>query len=266
MPVTKPKTTATTTRYPPSAAAQPSEAASGITASKKKKKKKGKGRAVDLSNSINPAHHHHDHDGLDDEEDDLPGLEPVENTNNDSSRRSGLSPELESVHFTATGTTASLNASAQAALRMSTTATAQAELLAAANELYRRMETEQVANGTNGGEYWDQIPGHIRSFVETTYAHGAALSASERSKSQAMLALAQTMVDEATSRFPPGAFPPFDPSDPKFTERLGLKHPPRGTSGLHMRDYAEDAYEEDYVSENDEDEMDEDPQYEADGM
>jgi hypothetical protein len=131
------------------------------------------------------------------------------------------------------------------------------------------METEQLANDSNDGEYWKQLPSHIRSFVETTYAHGAALSPNERSKSQAMLALAQTMVDEATSRFPAGAFPPpFDPSllsDPKFAERLGMKHGARGAGNLVMRDYVDEVYDDDYVSENDEDDLEDEHQYEADG-
>lgn len=150
---------------------------------------------------------------------------------------------------------------------MSTTATAQAELLAAANELYKRMETEQLASDSNDGEYWKQLPSHIRSFVETTYAHGAALTPNERSKSQAMLALAQTMVDEATSRFPTGGFPPpFDPSllsDPKFAEKFGMKSGTIGAMNL-MREYADEAYD-DYVSENDDEDLEE-QQYEADGM
>lgn len=153
-----------------------------------------------------------------------------------------------------------------AGLRMSTTATAQAELLAAANELYKRMESEQLANDANDGEYWKQLPSHIRSFVETTYAHGAALTPTERTKSQAMLALAQTMVDEATSRFPAGGFPPpFDPSllsDPKFTEKFGMKSGSLNTMNL-MRDYDE-SYD-DYVSDNDEEEMEDEQQYEVDG-
>jgi hypothetical protein len=155
-----------------------------------------------------------------------------------------------------------------AGLRMSTTATAQAELLAAANELYKRMETEQLASDSNDGEYWKQLPSHIRSFVETTYAHGATLTPNERSKSQAMLALAQTMVDEATSRFPTGGFPPpFDPSllsDPKFAEKFGMKAGSIGAMNL-MREYADEAYD-DYVSENDDEDLDEEQQYEADGM
>ena len=256
--------------------------------SKKKKKKKGKGRALDVDQQKvvgairgpTDAHVDGEDEGIDDD-DDLPALESTgdhhnhhnhyhhhhhthpdhnhphinHNYHHHGHRRTGLSPELESVHL---NTTAKLNASAQAALRMTSTASAQAELLAAANELYRRMESETrdpIIDGggrdgvdSNSSEYWAQLPNHIRSFVQTTYAHGAAMSASERQKSEAMLALAQTMVDEAHSRAgfgsAPGVGPPsFDPallSDPEFQRIVAMSRLPRSMN--RFDEYAGEEY------------------------
>lgn len=252
MPGTKPTGPSAATRYPPAATQTVS-----TTANKKKKKKKGKGKTGDASVPSNHPYRQ-EHDQQDEDEEEI----PIEN---DKHRRA-LESEFEG-QPSRLGITLRGRAHLQAGLRMSTTATAQAELLAAANELYKRMETEQLANDSNDGEYWKQLPSHIRSFVETTYAHGAALTPNERSKSQAMLALAQTMVDEATNRFPAGGFPPpFDPSllsDPKFTEKFGMKPGNIGAMNL-MREYADEAYD-DYVSDNDDEDLEEEQQYEADG-
>ena len=293
---TKPKTVPTPTTmaatYPPGVG----EVAVS-NSSKKKKKKKGKGRALDVDQQKvvgairGPTDGQVDgeDEGIDD--DDLPALESTgdhhnhhnhyhhhhhthpdhnhphinHNYHHHGHRRTGLSPELESVHL---NTTAKLNASAQAALRMTSTASAQAELLAAANELYRRMESETrdpIIDGggrdgadSNSSEYWAQLPNHIRSFVQTTYAHGAAMSASERQKSEAMLALAQTMVDEAHSRAgfgsAPGVGPPsFDPallSDPEFQRIVAMSRPPRS-----MNRFDEYAGEEYYSDNEDLDEL-----------
>jgi hypothetical protein len=285
-------TTTMPTAYPPGVGG-----VAVSNSSKKKKKKKGKGRAVDVEQHSavgavrGPSDGHVDgeDEGIDDDDDDLPALESTGDYHNHHNhyhhhhhthpdhnhphinhthhhhghRRTGLSPELESVHL---NTTAKLNASAQAALRMTSTASAQAELLAAANELYRRMESETrdpILDGGgrdgvdgNSSEYWAQLPNHIRSFVQTTYAHGAAMSASERQKSEAMLALAQTMVDEAHSRAGFGSAPgggggppSFDPallSDPEFQRIVAMSRPPR-----NMDRFDEYAAEE-YYSDNEE--------------
>ena len=226
--------------------------------SKKKKKKKGKGKTNEASETTNGPYYTSRY-GVEDDEDDVGAVDGYENDH----ARTGPDSELDSMQHPLQPT-APLAAAAQAGLRMSTTATAQAELLAAANELYKRMETEQLANESNDGEYWKQLPSHIRSFVETTYAQGASLSPNERSKSQAMLALAQTMVDEATSRFPTaaGGFPPpFDPSilsDPKFAERLAMKH-----GAMNIMQHYDDAYDD--ISDEDEDDLEEEQQYEVDG-
>lgn len=291
---TVPTPTTMATTYPPEVA----EVAVS-NSSKKKKKKKGKGRALDVDQQKvvgairgpTDAQVDGEDEGIDDDDDDLPALESTgdhhnhhnhyhhhhhnhpdhnhphinHNYHHHGHRRTGLSPELESVHL---NTTAKLNASAQAALRMTSTASAQAELLAAANELYRRMESETrdpIIDGggrdgvdSNSSEYWAQLPNHIRSFVQTTYAHGAAMSASERQKSEAMLALAQTMVDEAHSRAgfgsAPGVGPPsFDPallSDPEFQRIVAMSRLPRS-----MNRFDEYAGEEYYSDNEDLDEL-----------
>lgn len=224
---------------------------------KKKKKKKGKGKANEASESTNGPYYTSRY-GVEDDEDDVGAVDGYENDH----ARIGPDSELDSTQHPIQPT-APLAATGQTGLRMSTTATAQAELLAAANELYKRMETEQLANDSNDGEYWKQLPSHIRSFVETTYAQGASLSPNERSKSQAMLALAQTMVDEATSRFPSaaGGFPPpFDPSilsDPKFAERLAMKH-----GAMNIMQHYDDAYDD--ISDDDDDDLEDEQPYEVD--
>jgi hypothetical protein len=291
---TKTKTVPTPTTIAAAAAYPPGVGGVAVSnSSKKKKKKKGKGRAVDVEQQKvvgavrGPTDGQLDgeDEGIDDDDDDLPALESTgdhhhshhnhhnhyhhhhhthpdhnhphinHNHHHHGHRRTGLSPELESVHL---NTTAKLNASAQAALRMTSTASAQAELLAAANELYRRMESETrepIIDGggrdggeSNSSEYWAQLPNHIRSFVQTTYAHGAAMSASERQKSEAMLALAQTMVDEAHSRAgfgtAPGVGPPsFDPallSDPEFQRIVAMSRPPRNMN--RFEEYGAEEY------------------------
>jgi len=75
-----------------------------------------------------------------------------------------------------------------------TTAAAQAELLATANELYQRMDA-----GGGGlrpdGAYWAALPAHIRNFVRTASLSPPLRSAggNERAKAQAMYAIAQQM-------------------------------------------------------------------------
>src|ERR1700743_3351816 len=130
MPVTYAKAPSAPTRYPPSSQPEP------VVASKKKKKKKGKGKAQDGSN---PSSHvnHVDHD---EEEDDLGSANPAENELSGRRTLDGDYGDSENHH---NPQTAPLHAAShgQSQQRMSTTATAQAELLAAANELYKRMES-----------------------------------------------------------------------------------------------------------------------------
>jgi hypothetical protein len=251
MPVTKPKAPPAATRYPPPLPTEPT------IANKKKKKKKGKGKAQESSNLALHSNHV-DHDGLEDDEDDLDVPRAPEN---DLGRRN-LDPDYDTLRYP-TSQTSPLSSVQQDSLRMPTTATAHGKLLAAANELYKRMESEQRANDANEAEYWSSLPSHIRSFVETTYHQGVALNPQEMAKSQAMLDLAHAMVDEAQSR---GSFPPpFDPSllsDPKIAEKIVMKH---GGLNAMMRDLADDTYD-DYVSENDEEDMEDEQQYEPDGL
>jgi hypothetical protein len=74
------------------------------------------------------------------------------------------------------------------------TAAAQAELLATANELYQRMDA-----GGGGlrpdGAYWAALPAHIRNFVRTASLSPPlrAADGNERTKAQAMYAIAQQM-------------------------------------------------------------------------
>ncbi|KZT21322.1 hypothetical protein NEOLEDRAFT_763368 [Neolentinus lepideus HHB14362 ss-1] len=154
---------------------------------KKKKKKKGKGRNGETD--VVASHEEYDYD-----ESPLPELEPAM-----GSPRTGLSPELESVHLS---TTASLSASAAAA-RLNPADFAQAELVATANELYRRMDADPHGGIPEDDEYWDSLPAHIRNFAQALYA------------------IAQQMVQSGVKNgstkgaagYPPGAYPAsFDPS------------------------------------------------------
>lgn len=177
------------------------------TDGKKKKKKKGKvkgGEAAQANQS----------------DDELLQMEPVNMPPQAVLRRSGLSPELESVHLS---TTASLSASAAAAARLNATAQAQAELLATANDLYRKMDTDTMPDDD---DYWASLPSHIKNFVKMTYSQttNPNMNANERSKAQSMFAIAQQMIQSGAGRTspkgvqPPGAYP-FDPaifSDPAF--------------------------------------------------
>jgi len=190
--------------------AQPDPATNG----KKKKKKKGKARGFDQSGQGNQS------------DDDLPQLEPVNAPPQavPSPRRTGLSPELESVHLS---TTASLSASAAAAARLNATAQAQAELLATANDLYRRMDADSLPDDD---DYWSKLPAHIKNFVRMTYSQSNStnVSASDRAKVQNMYAFAQQMIQSGATKGgqPPGAFPSslsFDPSlftDPAFSDAM----------------------------------------------
>jgi Salt tolerance down-regulator len=266
----------------------PSEAAVN---GKKKKKKKGKARGADPNLPANP--------NFADDDDDLPQLEPVTSPppNPGSPRsihRTGLSPELESVHLS---TTASLSASAAAAARLNATAAAQAELLATANDLYRRMDTESMPDDD---DYWASLPSHIKNFVKMTYSQSTNpnVNQNERTKAQSMFAIAQQMIESGAGRMspkggqtqPPGAYPstlPFDPaifSDPAFSlameQTLAASgplppapgQPPRGplppTNVVLLNEFGggEDgqAMEDDYYSEDEVDDNVDDPEMEGD--
>lgn len=243
---------------------------------KKKKKKKSKAKSADT-----------DVQGAQ-TDDDMPHVDPpsTQPTNMTSPRRTGLSPELESVHLS---TTASLSASAAAAARLNATAAAQAELLATANDLYRRMDSDAIADDE---DYWAALPTHIKNFVKMTYSTSTNpnINASERSKAQSMLAIAHQMiqsgVDKASPKGgqPPGAYPslPFDPaifSDPAFglamEQTLATSNslppapgqPPRGPlphpSVVLLNEYNGDEHQDYDYSEEEVDENVEDHEHET---
>lgn len=257
---------------------------------KKKKKKKGKAKGADPNLPATPS--------FADDDDDLPQLEPVTSPPNPGSPRSihrtGLSPELESVHLS---TTASLSASAAAAARLNATAAAQAELLATANDLYRRMDTDSIPDED---DYWSSLPSHIKNFVKMTYNQSTNpnVNQNERTKAQSMFAIAQQMIESGAGRMspksgqtqPPGAYPstlPFDPaifSDPAFNlameQTLAASgplppapgQPPRGplppTNVVLLNEFGggEDgqAMEDDYYSEDEVDENVDEPEMDGD--
>lgn len=179
---------------------------SSDTNGKKKKKKKGISKPRDL-------------DDGDDDDDELPPLESV------NSLRTGLSPELESVHLSAT---ASLSASAAAAAKSNPTAAAQAELIAAADDLCRRMDADPQGGIADDDVYWASLPAHIRSFVCNTYSQTTS-PGNERAKAQSMYSIAQQMVQSSGVKshnpskgapgYPPGAYPPSLPLDPSVFSR-----------------------------------------------
>jgi ribosomal protein S14 len=258
---------------------------------KKKKKKKGKAKGADPNLPANPS--------FPDDDEDLPQLEAVTSPppNPGSPRsihRTGLSPELESVHLS---TTASLSASAAATARLNATAAAQvaqAELIATANDLYRRMDTPDE------DDYWSSMPSHIKNFVKMTYNQSTNpnVNQNERAKAQSMFAIAQQMIDSGANRMspksgqaqPPGAYPsslPFDPSifsDPAFNHAMEQTlaatgplppapgQPPRGplppTNVVLLNEFGggEDgqAMEDDYYSEDEVDENVDEPEIDGD--
>ncbi len=192
--------------------------AAPTTNGKKKKKKKGKGKGVERGNMA-------PYDADEDDEDDetaLPALESMGAALYEHARtvnRTGLSPELASVHVS---TTASLSASLAAHLKPTTAA--EAELLATADHLARSMEGAE--GGLVNDEYWASFPDHLRNFVRHTYSQLSSPGNAQQ-KTQAMYAIAQQMHSGATKdgggggRYPPGAYPgmPFDPAifaDPQF--------------------------------------------------
>ena len=95
------------------------------------------------------------------EDDDIPPLEPVPVF---PRSLTGLSPELEAAHLSAT---ASLSATVAAAARNNPTAAAHAELIAAADDLCRRMDADPQGGIATDDDYWKSLPEHIRNFVSS---------------------------------------------------------------------------------------------------
>lgn len=252
---------------------------------KKKKKNKGKGRSDDAGLGA----------ALSEEYDDMPALEPLVNSLPRSAQRTGLSPEIESVHLSTT-----LSVTAAAAARFNATAAAQADLLATATDLYRKMDADPQGTVTEEQDYLGSLPANIRNFVETAWA-SISNAQSDEMKQRTMYAIAHQMVlsgaglanglgKDAAGKFPAYPFDASALADPKFNQaafnsweqaRKASMPAANGRSpiGSHlprtplsqpdinlMHDYDEeeieygedDYYSEDEVDENVDDEDDED--------
>lgn len=117
---------------------------------------------------------------------------------------------------------------------ISATAQAQADLLATASDLYRRIEADPQGIPDDDA-YWTSLPAHLRTFIRNALPLGqfppsaqAALngnpndSNARHASTQAMIAVAQQLAQAAHAsqrhlqQFPPGTHPypplPFDPS------------------------------------------------------
>ena len=254
----------------------PAPAAPSANGKKNKKKKKGKGKGVERSAPVSSSYEGEEFEDEEYEDDEtaLPPLEtkppvhshshphphPHLHAHRTVTQRTGLSPELASVHVS---TTASLSASLAAHLKPTTAA--EAELLATADHLARSME------GAEGGlvneEYWASFPDHLRNFVRHTYSQlSSAGNADSALKTQAMYAIAQQMSankDGGGGRYTPGAYPgmPFDPAifaDPQFT--LAMEQATAANGALQAEGvlYSEEQeyVEEEYYSEDEVDDLD----------
>ena len=237
-------------------------------------KKKGKGKGVERSAPVPGQYDYEEFEEEDD--DDETALPPVEylppHTHTHSHphlhahrtiNRTGLSPELASVHVS---TTASLSASLAAHLKPTTAA--EAELLATADHLARSMEGPE--GGLVNDEYWASFPDHLRNFVRHTYSQLSSVRNGDPDssfpppiKTQAMYSLATK--NGGAGRYPPGAFPPipFDPAifaDPQFALAMeqaavngtlqtegGTLSPANVVLYPGEQDYGEECYSEDEV-------------------
>lgn len=218
---------------PPAPPSAPVPAANG----KKKKKKKGKGKAVEGTAPV-----HYDDEEYEDDGD--PALEPLDEATYEqpltrSASRTGLSPELESVHLT---TTASLSASAAAAARLSPMADTDVDLAATAEHLARSVNRSAgPGEGGKGDDPWKLFPDQLRNFVWHTYSQLSS-PGNEVQKTQAMYAIAQQIhagagvhvnagAGKHGTRYGPDACPTFDPAlftDPAFTRAME-----QATAGIH---------------------------------
>ncbi|OBZ74306.1 Stress response protein nst1, partial [Grifola frondosa] len=219
--------------------------------SKKKKKKKGKGRAVDIVNTAMP------YDEDEDEDDNgIPPLEPIHGQPYEpltASGRTGLSPELASVHIS---TTATLSASLVAATRLNPSTVQEAQLLATAEHLARSMDATVGPDGKVKMDNW--VPGELHNFVRNPCSQLTSTPGDEGQlrKTQAMYTIAQqihsgTAVNAASvakdvARFAsaPGGFAtnaPFDPAiftDPAFALAMEKAAAANGTTPPDLTDIA----------------------------
>ena len=127
---------------------------------KKKKKKKNKSKSTPAASESRVDSKHEEEE---DEDDDMPPLEPAPGLYRSLT---GLPPELEAVHLSAT---ASLSATVAAAARNNPTAAAHAELIAAADDLCRRMDADPQGGISTDDDYWKSLPEHIRNFVSVDW-------------------------------------------------------------------------------------------------
>jgi len=126
---------------------------------KKKKKKKNKAKSTPV---VSESHVELKYEEEEEEDgDDIPPLEPAPGIYRSLT---GLPPELEAAHLSAT---ASLSATVAAAARNNPTAAAHAELIAAADDLCRRMDADPQGGIATDDDYWKSLPEHIRNFVST---------------------------------------------------------------------------------------------------
>lgn len=136
-------------------------ATSSTEVNKKKKKKKNKVKATSAvpESRVEPKYEEEEEE----EDDDIPPLEPAPGLYRSLT---GLPPELEAVHLSAT---ASLSATVAAAARNNPTAAAHAELIAAADDLCRRMDADPQGGIATDDDYWKSLPEHIRNFVSPNW-------------------------------------------------------------------------------------------------
>lgn len=127
---------------------------------KKKKKKKNKSKATSAASEPRGDLKCEEDE---DDDDDIPPLEPAPGLYRSLT---GLPPELEAVHLSAT---ASLSATVAAAARNNPTAAAHAELIAAADDLCRRMDADPQGGISTDDDYWKSLPEHIRNFVSVNW-------------------------------------------------------------------------------------------------
>lgn len=250
----------------PSPLPSPAPAPTPTTNGKKRKKKKGKGKDIEMvfEERIYT-------------EDEMPEHLQAEYTHayhdqeTRSASRTGLSPELESVHLS---TTASLSASLAAVARQNPDMVTEADLAATVNHLTRGIEPD--AEGRYDDEYLEHLPENIRSFVRDTYYYLRTYGDPDE-KTQAMYAIAQ-QIHAGTggakngrdgARYAAGTFPttvPFDPSVFSDPAAFGLAmEQAAAANGLHpltegdptnvvlLNEYASEGAYEDYYS----DELDE---------
>lgn len=129
---------------------------SSLEATKKKKKKKSKAKTPPVTPESRGELKYEEEE---EDEDEIPPLEPQTKW---PRSLTGLPPELEAAHLSAT---ASLSATVALAAKNNPNAAAHAELIAAADDLCRRMDADPQGGIAHDDDYWKSLPEHIRNFV-----------------------------------------------------------------------------------------------------